>query len=163
MSEEACDCSYCKAVAEYGRRGAWLGDSHYQQAAAAERAAEQRVRDLAAQMWAAADPIKHWGDGRGGYVMDLICDVAGDLFWSPSDSAGPKVPWEYTWGDERSWSAIRRFVFERDEYRCRHCGSWKELNVDHVHPRSRGGSDDPENLQTLCGPCNRKKGAKLPS
>lgn len=31
------------------------------------------------------------------------------------------------------------------------------MQVDHIDPRYRGGSNDPENLQTLCGECNNKK------
>ena len=34
--------------------------------------------------------------------------------------------------------------------------------VDHVMPLALGGSNDAENLQLLCGPCNRKKGALHP-
>ena len=49
-------------------------------------------------------------------------------------------------------------VMERDQYRCQHCRAWTDLTVDHVVPRSQGGSDDPENLQVLCGPCNSRKG-----
>jgi len=38
------------------------------------------------------------------------------------------------------------------------------LEVDHVVPRSRGGTDDPENLVTSCQDCNRgKSGAPLDS
>src|SRR5690349_1910341 len=32
--------------------------------------------------------------------------------------------------------------------------------VDHVHPRARGGSDDLSNLLPACVPCNRSKGAR---
>lgn len=60
------------------------------------------------------------------------------------------------------WQALRTAVFERDDYRCRWCGSTEDLECDHVHPFSRGGGDDLENLQTLCGPCNRRKHAKSP-
>lgn len=48
---------------------------------------------------------------------------------------------------------------------CAYCGAdllGAGYHVDHVHPISRGGSNGPENLQLLCPPCNRRKGAKLP-
>jgi hypothetical protein len=55
-------------------------------------------------------------------------------------------------------------VFARDGFKCR-CGrSAKDgttLHVDHVQPRSRGGSDDITNLQTLCWECNLGKSNRL--
>lgn len=36
------------------------------------------------------------------------------------------------------------------------------MTVDHIHPRSKGGSDELYNKQPMCEPCNTKKGAKLP-
>lgn len=36
------------------------------------------------------------------------------------------------------------------------------LTVDHIVPRSRGGSNDLQNLQPLCYKCNQKKGSSLP-
>lgn len=51
-------------------------------------------------------------------------------------------------------------VFDRDGYRCLHCGTRKRLTVDHIRPIDCGGSDDMSNLQTLCHSCNSRKGAK---
>lgn len=51
-------------------------------------------------------------------------------------------------------------VFDRDGYECCHCGARKNLTVDHIHPVSKGGTNDPENLQTLCRSCNSRKGAR---
>lgn len=53
--------------------------------------------------------------------------------------------------------SLRKAVFERDQYRCRQCGSWIDLCVDHIHPLSKGGAATLENLQTLCRPCNSRK------
>lgn len=53
---------------------------------------------------------------------------------------------------------VRDLVFARDGYRCRQCGRREYLELDHVEPWSLGGSDEPENLQTLCSRCNRAKG-----
>ena len=47
-------------------------------------------------------------------------------------------------------------------FKCHHCSERKpeKLTVDHIKPVSKGGSDEPYNLQILCRVCNSKKGAK---
>jgi hypothetical protein len=52
-----------------------------------------------------------------------------------------------------------RMVFDRDGWECVSCGSHRNLSVDHKIPRALGGSDDLVNLQTMCIPCNARKGA----
>lgn len=54
--------------------------------------------------------------------------------------------------------AVRVAVAARDRGRCVRCGAGQELHYDHVVPFSRGGSNAVQNLQLLCGPCNRAKG-----
>lgn len=53
-------------------------------------------------------------------------------------------------------------VFKRDNYRCQICGnsaaSGARLEVDHKHPVVKGGTNDHDNLWTLCFDCNRGKG-----
>jgi 5-methylcytosine-specific restriction endonuclease McrA len=55
----------------------------------------------------------------------------------------------------------RRAVFARDDWTCQYCGSRSNLTVDHVIPRSKGGSSDWENIVASCAPCNRRKGNTL--
>lgn len=66
-----------------------------------------------------------------------------------------------TYRKEPISASLRRKVFERDGYRCRKCGSHIDLHADHIHPESKGGPTALDNLQTLCGPCNIAKGAKI--
>lgn len=52
---------------------------------------------------------------------------------------------------------VRQEVFDRDGRKCLECGSVDDLSLDHKIPRSKGGSHDKENLQTLCRRCNSAK------
>jgi 5-methylcytosine-specific restriction endonuclease McrA len=56
---------------------------------------------------------------------------------------------------------VRRAVFERDGGRCVGCGAEFDLQYDHVIPVALGGASTAENLELLCAPCNRRKGATL--
>ena len=56
---------------------------------------------------------------------------------------------------------VRRVVFERDGGLCVECGSNFDLQYDHVIPVALGGATTVENLQLLCGQCNREKAADL--
>lgn len=56
---------------------------------------------------------------------------------------------------------VRQYVWQRDGGKCCNCGSTVELQFDHVIPVALGGGSSAENLQILCGPCNRRKGAGL--
>lgn len=56
----------------------------------------------------------------------------------------------------------RRAVFARDAWTCQYCGSRSQLTVDHVIPRSKGGSSTWNNIVAACAPCNRRKGDLLP-
>jgi 5-methylcytosine-specific restriction endonuclease McrA len=55
----------------------------------------------------------------------------------------------------------RKEVFRRDNYTCQYCGrQTKDLTLDHVVPRRRGGGHTWENLVSACQVCNRRKGGK---
>ena len=56
--------------------------------------------------------------------------------------------------------SIRHEVFKRDNYRCVECGATNKdtrLHVDHIIPVAQGGTDELDNLQTLCEACNLSK------
>ena len=57
----------------------------------------------------------------------------------------------------------RRAVFARDGWTCQYCGARSNLTVDHVIPRSKGGTSTWENIVASCAPCNRRKGDLLPA
>jgi 5-methylcytosine-specific restriction endonuclease McrA len=56
----------------------------------------------------------------------------------------------------------RRVLFARDGWQCAYCGSSSNrLTLDHVVPRSRGGTSVWENVVASCAPCNHRKGDRL--
>ncbi|MEY2468173.1 MAG: hypothetical protein QOF21_871 [Actinomycetota bacterium] len=54
----------------------------------------------------------------------------------------------------------RRAVFARDNYRCQYCHATAE-NIDHVVPRSRGGTHTWDNVVAACKACNARKEDRL--
>jgi 5-methylcytosine-specific restriction endonuclease McrA len=54
----------------------------------------------------------------------------------------------------------RRSVFARDGHRCQYCGAQAE-SIDHVVPRSRGGTHVWENVVAACRRCNTRKEDRL--
>src|SRR3712207_6222372 len=55
--------------------------------------------------------------------------------------------------DAHSRKITRRAIFARDRWTCQYCGSDRgTLTVDHVVPRSKGGSSVWENIVTCCAP-----------
>lgn len=57
----------------------------------------------------------------------------------------------------------RREVFMRDNFTCQYCGTrTKELTLDHVIPRHRGGRHTWDNLVSACRACNHRKGSRRP-
>jgi len=72
--------------------------------------------------------------------------------------------------------AKRMKIYVRDRYQCQYCSvkvgkthpqtnkklEVKDLTLDHITPKSRGGSNLPSNLVTACKPCNQRKADRTP-
>lgn len=110
--------------------------------------------------------------GKHSIVSRPITTVFGFLRWLHSYRTHDRAvlqwvgiayaEWKQSTQKRRSVSVGIRFqVFKRDGYCCQICGrsarNGAVLEVDHIHPRAKGGSNDPDNLQTLCWDCNRGK------
>ena len=55
---------------------------------------------------------------------------------------------------KRLW---RRKIKQRWDYECAYCGSDKDLTIDHIVPRSKGGNDFTKNVVCCCHDCNQSK------
>ena len=57
----------------------------------------------------------------------------------------------------------RKEIFLRDNYTCLYCGrETKQLTLDHVMPRYRGGAHSWENVVSACTSCNHRKAGSTP-
>jgi len=56
----------------------------------------------------------------------------------------------------------RQNIFRRDGHKCGYCSSKKDLTLDHILPKSRGGKNTWTNLVTCCKKCNNKKDDQTP-
>ena len=81
--------------------------------------------------------------------LDGFKDRRGKKLWQHRKAASGYIP-----------GSARYEVLKRAKFRCELCGvsaDVKALEADHIVPRSKGGSDDPANLQALCYSCNATK------
>jgi hypothetical protein len=133
---DGCSCAQCR----YDHRQSelyWQVRFHVRQALLA-------AKDLE---WGSGDPVHS--------VVDAATEIGHELY--PPEAR----PEALAYRKRRLDAALRKQVLERDAYRCQECGTHLDLSVDHIVPEVLGGSDDLENLQTLCGPCNSRKGARV--
>lgn len=68
---------------------------------------------------------------------------------------------EYQQGELQGYE-VREYLLEKWNRKCAYCGAENlPLEVEHIHPRSKGGSDRVSNLTLACHPCNQAKGGQL--
>jgi len=99
------------------------------------------------QRWRALAPpivrLFEEAPGRPGFIVPRL------MPWLDRDEPCRYVP-----------RTVRQAILERDRA-CRWCGTTDGLEIDHIFPVALGGDSTIDNLQALCGPCNRSKGARV--
>ena len=92
-------------------------------------------------------------------VSDLIIEVSQfdtALMKDPSLISEKVKHWGYQQGFNYGYSSRREAILHRDNYTCQCCGKKScRLEVHHVKFKSNGGTDDEENLLTLCEDCHK--------
>lgn len=68
--------------------------------------------------------------------------------------------WFLRKADARICPKCKSAYWDIERKECVSCKDKKDLSIDHIKPRSRGGSEDRANLQVLCRSCNSKKHIK---
>lgn len=99
----------------------------------------------------------HWGDSRGGWVLDKLAALVREKGhrW-PTDETVTRIKKK-----AKISGRLSKAVFERDQYRCVECQTHIDLCCDHIIPESKGGPTTLDNLQTMCRPCNSRKGVSI--
>jgi hypothetical protein len=110
------------------------------------RDAKKRAEKLAA--------VGLWERVQGGYIIRSWLD------WNASSVELGRAKKKDRERKAALTPAVRKAVYERDGNACRYCGAETDLCIDHIKPQASGGDHDPENLQTLCQPCNWRKGTR---
>ena len=83
----------------------------------------------------------------------------GDLFYEIHHCTD--IPKRTDVGKLPPYRTHRHTLYGKQEGHCKGCGihfPFRNLTVDHIVARSKGGTDHLDNLQLLCGACNSKKG-----
>lgn len=134
---------------------------------ATERAAWNAVHSLARQLFEASECIAHIGGDTpfDGVITALWVDILRMRGIYPEhasaildyENTSPISRWKPV-GRTPIPQRLRMAIYRRDGFKCVHCGAEDDLTIDHIYPWSRGGTDQPDNLQTLCAACNSRKG-----
>ncbi|MFQ5452895.1 MAG: HNH endonuclease [Candidatus Zixiibacteriota bacterium] len=71
--------------------------------------------------------------------------------------------WHYKKVPFKRIMLTRKNILTRDNNCCQYCGTFRSpMTVDHVIPRTMGGTDSWDNLVCSCSKCNNKKGDRTP-
>jgi 5-methylcytosine-specific restriction protein A len=90
---------------------------------------------------------------------------SGTTGWQPDTVRGNR----HQRGYGAAWERLRIEILERDAGLCQPClkvgvittdTAGHRNQVDHIVPKTRGGTDDPSNLQTICPTCHKAKTAR---
>lgn len=97
--------------------------------------------------------LSRWAPVRALHVERVAFDTHALSAGKPLEGA------EYQQGTLAGYE-VREYLLAKWNRKCAYCGVQNvPLNIDHIHPRSRGGSDRISNLALACIPCNQAKGA----
>lgn len=91
------------------------------------------------------------------FTLCLPCLISVSKDYFPSRDSGVSVD---GYRKVKIPNNLRWEIWQRDNFTCQYCGAKSDLTLDHIHPESKGGTIDKNNLTTACRRCNSKKGAR---
>ena len=96
-------------------------------------------------------------------VNERLQTEMGTLFHHGYVTARTDIPQRTDVDAPKNYRQNKHVLYGKQEGQCGGCRMnfpFKIFEVDHIIPQSRGGTDHPDNLQLLCGHCNRTKGGR---
>ena len=104
--------------------------------------------------------VVEWGEGvmttfSGDYPVPSVVRLSYYL----------SINWKRILRKRKDGKVSRIAIFRRDEFQCQYCskkGTAKDLTLDHIMPKSKGGSQSAQNLVTACIKCNGRKANRTP-
>jgi hypothetical protein len=131
-----------------------MNEHDFQEAIRLEVDADKSVREYARLLAKNSKHIAHWGNGNCGYIFEIVLKALQD-----EGLYKHQMPQAKKTKNRPVGGSLRTRVFERDMYRCKCCGTHENLSIDHIIPQVKGGTNEIDNLQTLCKTCNTRKGS----
>jgi len=113
--------------------------------------------------YSAPKPCKHTGCKEVTHNKDSYCEHHTPTHthkWESDKVRGTATERGYGY----RWQKLRKVILRRDSYLCQPCEREGKATpaqaVDHIRPKSQGGTDDYENLQSICSVCHNIKTQK---
>ena len=103
------------------------------------------------------DEVKVSLDELVGHGFLLTCERAENSTKSVVEQLREKN----NFGSRYISNKVKGDVWNRDGGKCQQCGTEEDIEFDHIHPISKGGTSEMANIQLLCRSCNRRKRTQI--
>ena len=153
-----CGCATTCIAAEKHQRQ-WIGIDLSPKAVELVKMRLARDLDLTEDAGLLGDKVIHRTDPPVRFVPDEPRQIHAATLFSTEDSEAMAL----SQVELRQYKTYKHTLFGLQEGKCTGCEvlfPFRNMTIDHIIPRSRGGTDDPDNLQLLCAACNSTKGSR---
>ena len=151
-----CGCATTCIAAERLQRQ-WIGIDLSAKAMELVKVRLERDLEITEHEGLLGDKVIHRTDIPTRLVPDEPRQIHAATLFSIEDSEGMAL----SQVELRQYKTYKHTLFGLQEGKCNGCEvlfPFRNMTIDHIMPRSRGGTDAPDNLQLLCAACNSTKG-----